>query len=970
MVNSSVAVTGATGNRARTTSDATTATFPIKRIVIDGQAQQKQPPQRQQTKKGKRPHQHHNDQNQHQQHQQQQQQQEPIDQARIEEAKKAAKLTAKLASRGIILSNHPNTGTSNPQKRNTVMPYLPNIPPVRGPPPIKKLRKTMKVNTKMKKKESKINDDKYQMQQNKPKTKRPATIQEEKREEKGFDDDMSISFTSRTITTAPTNATTDNATSVVHWNVTTDGGTDANPSHKTFFPLSPKRMFQPKRQQQKEMQEFDQYQLNQQQMQLAQQQQKQKELREAQALLNSGAWTCGVCGKPFASLHDAESHELLCLVLWVKHDRRKSSKPQQQQHHIQQQYQNDVPQKQSVNKATKPAPSPTNSIATMPTISSNAGHTIKRFFREKTMSMDDTLTSHNKSQNADDPLSHSQMLAVTPTINLVSPFVSVTAAASAVAPRGKDIIGTCEDGQEQIQSRKLSWSTMSPTPLSYQPPHTRGEIALPSPTIQKYIVLTDDTAVKIARRARNVLFALCRQELFSYSNKNQHKNNNVSSSITSIQSATSIPLSSTDNTTPSSKSSNNDSASLLLLYQEFDAQRELALLSRDRQYYSMLQQHSMGRQHEGQSNQYNYYYYHQYARMGILGDICSIKCEDDDDSGLLPVRIWKTVKYKFEHAYELIKEGPASRSCEDQYKESQDMSGKSGKSSGINSGMEMTHDRHTLYVNVVVKNSVQVVNNELQRMARGWWESTATTNGGTAGGRNKEERKGADTNEGKNVTTHKPTKDEILDFQFEWIRAHTQQKVIQLAGLALASDFTPRKVAIQLSNDLLRLMAPQLELRGVTIHTEIEYRAGPYFVLAVNVLEIDWILLMDHTRKMLVRQRRKWTRDQRIRKERSSTHVRSGADGSKKKKKKKLEHYLVSIRYHFPSRNEIVGQILAFMNRLHFIFAIPLLHIFYSIPFVSYAVNKFILTVVTDGMCGRCDFVLIFSYLTIIISFN
>ena len=67
---------------------------------------------------------------------------------------------------------------------------------------------------------------------------------------------------------------------------------------------------------------------------------------------------------------------------------------------------------------------------------------------------------------------------------------------------------------------------------------------------------------------------------------------------------------------------------------------------------------------------------------------------------------------------------------------------------------------------------MQVVNNELERMARGWWQD------------NKNER-------GR-------------DFQFEWIRAVTQQKVIQLAGLALASDFTPRKVAVQLSNDLYR----------------------------------------------------------------------------------------------------------------------------------------------------------------------
>ena len=68
---------------------------------------------------------------------------------------------------------------------------------------------------------------------------------------------------------------------------------------------------------------------------------------------------------------------------------------------------------------------------------------------------------------------------------------------------------------------------------------------------------------------------------------------------------------------------------------------------------------------------------------------------------------------------------------------------------------------------------------ELQRMARGWWQSEAGD-------------KAQNTNE------------KVLDFQFEWIRAHTQKRVIQLAAVALASDFTPRKVAVQLSNDLYR----------------------------------------------------------------------------------------------------------------------------------------------------------------------
>ena len=159
-------------------------------------------------------------------------------------------------------------------------------------------------------------------------------------------------------------------------------------------------------------------------------------------------------------------------------------------------------------------------------------------------------------------------------------------------------------------------------------------------------------------------------------------------------------------------------------------------------------------------------------------------------------------------------------------------------------------------------------------------------------------------------------------------------------------------------------MPPQLEQRGVTIQTEIEYRVGQYFVLAVNVLQIDWILLMDHTQKMLARRRTKWIRDQRMRLEKDSLvekvgkdrwknkYGRDGGGGGKKKtrnKKKSFHEFLVAIRRRFPSRNEVVAHFLTLMNRLHFIIAIPLLHLCYSL-FFKYAVDKYILTVVTDGM--------------------
>jgi VAD1 Analog of StAR-related lipid transfer domain len=42
-------------------------------------------------------------------------------------------------------------------------------------------------------------------------------------------------------------------------------------------------------------------------------------------------------------------------------------------------------------------------------------------------------------------------------------------------------------------------------------------------------------------------------------------------------------------------------------------------------------------------------------------------------------------------------------------------------------------------------------------------------------------------------------------------------------------------------------MTPRLKRRGVVIETEIEYRVGPYFVLAVNIQSIDWRKLVRAT---------------------------------------------------------------------------------------------------------------------------
>jgi len=58
-------------------------------------------------------------------------------------------------------------------------------------------------------------------------------------------------------------------------------------------------------------------------------------------------------------------------------------------------------------------------------------------------------------------------------------------------------------------------------------------------------------------------------------------------------------------------------------------------------------------------------------------------------------------------------------------------------------------------------------------------------------------------------------------------------------------------------------MTPRLKRRGVTIETEIEYRVGPYFVLAVNISTIDWRKLIRATHRDVVQRNARWEKERR-----------------------------------------------------------------------------------------------------------
>jgi hypothetical protein len=179
---------------------------------------------------------------------------------------------------------------------------------------------------------------------------------------------------------------------------------------------------------------------------------------------------------------------------------------------------------------------------------------------------------------------------------------------------------------------------------------------------------------------------------------------------------------------------------------EIDAERELKLLAGDKSYYDAMAERAENRKK-----------YRGFARS--------------DGTGVL-----SKVQNKFIDAYQLIKEGDGEGVVGgDQY-----ASKKKGSGSG---GQDIAHTDGTIYVNVIVKNSVRVVDNELERLAQDRW---------------------------KDLRESTIVKKDEKSAQFDRFRKFAHAHAVKLAGLALQSDFTPRRIAVQLSNDLYRLVVSQL----------------------------------------------------------------------------------------------------------------------------------------------------------------
>jgi hypothetical protein len=127
--------------------------------------------------------------------------------------------------------------------------------------------------------------------------------------------------------------------------------------------------------------------------------------------------------------------------------------------------------------------------------------------------------------------------------------------------------------------------------------------------------------------------------------------------------------------------------------------------------------------------------------------------------------------------------------------------------------------------------------------------------------------------------------------------------------------------------------------RGVTIETEIEYRVGPYFVLAVNIKTIDWWKLIKTTHKDTLQRQARWE------KERRKTDT---FDPDGKNKVTIFRSKWSFLRGYFSlSIFDVIERTIAVLYYVHWSIYLPICWIFYHIV-MGPTIRHFILATVAD----------------------
>lgn len=171
----------------------------------------------------------------------------------------------------------------------------------------------------------------------------------------------------------------------------------------------------------------------------------------------------------------------------------------------------------------------------------------------------------------------------------------------------------------------------------------------------------------------------------------------------------------------------------LLNSAELDAEFEIQCLAKDKAYYDLLFERQSQRKRNGT---------YRFRREGTSA--ISI------------------VQNKFVDAYQLMKEGKTKSGTNTLDYYTRKLKGNAPEE------LVIDHTRNTVYVNVMVKESIKVVRHELERLAKQRWEDSQKNNG---------------------------EETDIERKRFQKFRAAAQGNLVKLAGYALSSDFTPKRVS-------------------------------------------------------------------------------------------------------------------------------------------------------------------------------
>jgi hypothetical protein len=131
-------------------------------------------------------------------------------------------------------------------------------------------------------------------------------------------------------------------------------------------------------------------------------------------------------------------------------------------------------------------------------------------------------------------------------------------------------------------------------------------------------------------------------------------------------------------------------------------------------------------------------------------------------------------------------------------------------------------------------------------------------------------------------------------------------------------------------------LTPRLKKRGVTIEAEIEYRVGPYFVLAVNVSSVDWRRLVKMTYRDVETRNSKW------RNERDEE-----AEGESRPSGVIVNFVKFGIRLSKLTKFDVLAQTLAWFYYLHWIIYTPICWILYHF-LLAKTFREYFLSSVTD----------------------